>query len=69
LTRRERVNLNSGGSLTIYFDAKQPGMDNETSWVPASEGAFSLYLRCCWSEKAILDVVWALPNVKRVKWN
>jgi hypothetical protein len=58
---------NADGSLTLYFGNKSPGKDKETNWVPAPDGTFSLYIRCYWSEKAILDGSWMPPQVERVK--
>jgi len=53
------------GSLTLYFGAKSPGKDKETNWVPAPNGAFSLYIRCYWSQPAILDGTWKPPQVEK----
>jgi hypothetical protein len=58
---------NADGSLTLYFGNKSPGKDKETNWVPAPDGTFSLYIRCYWSEKAILDGSWMPPQVEKVK--
>jgi hypothetical protein len=32
-----------------------PGKDNETNWLPAPDGPFSLYIRPYWADKVILD--------------
>src|SRR3990172_8645432 len=61
------LKYNPDGSLTLYFAAKSPGKDKESNWVPAPDGTFSLYLRCYWSEQAILDGAWMPPNVEKVK--
>ena len=49
------------------FRREVPGKDKETNWVPAPEGAFSLYIRAYWSEKAILDGTWMPPQGEKAK--
>jgi hypothetical protein len=61
------LKYNPDGSLTLYFGAKSPGKDKESNWVPAPEGNFSLYIRCYWAEKSILDGTWMPPQVEKVK--
>ena len=55
------------GSITLYFQAKSPGKDKESNWLPAPEGSFWLVLRTYGPGKAILDKTWKLPQVKREK--
>jgi hypothetical protein len=55
------------GSLTLYAGAKSPGKDKESNWLPAPEGAFSLYIRAYWAEKPVLDGQWKPPAVARVQ--
>jgi hypothetical protein len=55
------------GSITIYFQAKSPGKDKESNWLPAPEGPFWLVLRTYGPGKPILDKTWKLPPVKRAK--
>ena len=54
------------GSITIYFQAKSPGKDKESNWLPAPEGPFWIVLRTYGPSKAILDNSWKLPPVKQV---
>lgn len=54
------------GSITLYFQAKSPGKDKESNWLPAPEGPFWPILRTYGPSKAILDKTWKLPQVKRV---
>jgi hypothetical protein len=61
------LKYNPDGSLTLYFGAKSPGKDKETNWVPAPDGTFSLYIRCYWSEPAVLDGSWMPPQVEKVR--
>ncbi|MBU4564933.1 MAG: DUF1254 domain-containing protein [Desulfarculus sp.] len=66
-TKSKSLQYNQDGSLNLYFGAKSPGKSKETNWVPAPEGAFSLYLRCYWPEQSVLDGSWLPPNVEKHK--
>jgi len=66
-TKSKSLQFNPDGSLTLYAGAKSPGKDKESNWLPAPNGAFSLYIRAYWSEKAILDGAWMPPQVESVK--
>ena len=66
-TKNKDLKYNGDGSLTLYYGANSPGKDKENNWVPAPAGKFSLYLRCYWSEPAVLDGTWMPPQVEKVK--
>jgi hypothetical protein len=53
--------------LTLYAGAKSPGKDKESNWLPAPNGAFSLYIRAYWADQAVLDGQWKPPVVSRVQ--
>jgi len=55
------------GSITIYFQAKSPGKDKESNWLPAPEGPFWIVLRTYGPGKTILNNTWKLPPVKQVQ--
>ena len=55
------------GSITIYFQARSPGKDKESNWLPAPDGPFWIVLRTYGPGKAILDKTWKVPPVKQVK--
>jgi hypothetical protein len=55
------------GSITIYFQAKSPGKDKESNWLPAPQGPFWLVLRTYGPGKSILDKTWKMPPVKRLE--
>jgi hypothetical protein len=65
-TKNKNLNRNADGSLTLYAGAKSPGMENESNWLPAPQGPFSLYVRCYWGKQPILDGSWKPPVVKKV---
>ena len=54
------------GSITLYLQAKSPGKDKESNWLPAPEGPFWPIMRTYGPGKAILDKTWKLPVIKRV---
>jgi hypothetical protein len=65
-TKNKNLKYNVDGSLTIYAGAKSPDSDKESNWLPAPDGAFSLYIRAYWADKAIIDGSWTPPVVQRV---
>jgi hypothetical protein len=66
-TKDKTLKYNADGSLTLYASAKSPGEDKESNWLPAPEGAFSLYIRAYWADKPVLDGQWKPPVVARVQ--
>ena len=66
-TKSKSLKLNADGSLTLYAGARSPGKDKESNWLPAPNGAFSLYIRAYWAEKPIIDGTWIPPVVATVK--
>ena len=66
-TKSKSLRFNPDGSLTLYAGSASPGTDKESNWLPAPKGAFSLYIRAYWPEKAILDGTWIPPRVEQVK--
>jgi hypothetical protein len=62
-TKNKDLIRNADGSLTIYAGAKSPGPDKEANWLPAPEGAFSLYIRSYGGKEAILDGSWQPPKI------
>jgi hypothetical protein len=54
------------GSITLYFQAKSPGKDKESNWLPTPEGPFWPILRTYGPGKSILDKSYKLPAVKQV---
>ena len=66
-TKNKHLKYNADGSLTLYAGSKSPGKDKESNWLPAPAGTFSLYIRCYWSDKAVLDGTWMPPQVVKEK--
>lgn len=66
-TKNKTLTRNADGSLTLYAGAKSPGAEHEANWLPAPDGAFSLYIRAYWGKQAILDGSWQPPRIEKVK--
>lgn len=65
-TKNKTLKRNADGSLTLYAGAKSPGGDKESNWLPAPDGAFSLYIRAYWGKQGILDGSWKPPLIRKV---
>ena len=56
--------------LRALFQTISPGKDEESNWLPAPNGPFSLYIRAYWSDKAsstargnrLSSLVWSSNN-------
>jgi hypothetical protein len=66
-TKNKNLKYNPDGLLTLYASMQSPGEERESNWLPAPEGTFSLYIRCYWGEKAVLDGSWIPPKIEQVK--
>ncbi len=67
-TKSKQLSNDADGGLTIYVQAQNPGRDEESSWLPAPEGNFSLYIRAYWPDQTIVDNAWSPPTINaRVK--
>jgi len=58
---------NADGSLDLYFQNENPGMDKEANWLPAPKGAFNLTMRLYSPRSEALTGKWTPPPVKRVQ--
>lgn len=65
-TKNKNLKRNPDGTLTLYAGAKSPGPENESNWLPAPDGPFSLYIRAYWGEPAITDGTWKPPAIEVV---
>lgn len=66
-TKSKTLKYEPDGSLTLYAEAKSPGEDKESNWLPAPNGTFSLYLRAYWPEQAILNGQWQPPVIRQMR--
>jgi hypothetical protein len=61
------VSPNADGSLTLFVQNDSPGRDNESNWLPAPAGSFNVFMRLYWPKQDIVDGMWKMPAVERVK--
>ncbi|WP_445170361.1 DUF1254 domain-containing protein [Mycolicibacterium sp. Dal123E01] len=63
-TKSKDLKRNSDGSLTLYAGAKSPGPENDSNWLPAPGGPFSLFIRAYWGKAPIIDGSWKPPAIE-----
>lgn len=63
----DQFKRDADGGLTIYIQNESPGADNESNWLPAPKGPFSVVMRLYWPKKEALDGKWTEPKIVRVK--
>ncbi len=64
---RDRLTFNPDGSLDIYVQAKSPGPDKESNWLPAPKDApFHPTMRLYSPKPEATDGTWAPPGVSRI---
>ena len=62
------LKYNADGSLDIYVQARSPGPDKESNWLPTPpSGAFNLSTRVYQPKKELLDGTYKMPPVRRVQ--
>ena len=62
------LKYNADGSLDIYIQAKSPGADKESNWLPAPpSGMFNLTTRIYQPRQEILDGSYEMPPVTKVE--
>ena len=63
--RTKGVKSDGDGSMTLYIQAKSPGPDKESNWLPAPDGDFFLQMRLYEPAEQVLDGSYRLPQVTR----
>jgi hypothetical protein len=64
---RDKLRLNTDGSLDLYIQAESPGADKEANWLPVAKAPFTLLMRLYSPRGEVLDGSWAPPPVKRAE--
>jgi hypothetical protein len=64
-TKNKTLKSAADGSLTLFVGAKPPASGQESNWLEAPDGDFSLYIRAYWPEEKVLNGQWTPPAVKR----
>jgi hypothetical protein len=55
------------GSIAILISRDKPAGENDSNWLPAPDGLFSLFLRLYQPKEAARDGTWPLPQVVKIK--
>lgn len=63
---RSGLKPDADGGFTIYLQAKSPGPDKLSNWLPAPHGPFFLFLRAYLPEEDIVNQTWQPPKIERV---
>lgn len=61
--RTKGLKTEADGSLTLYIQAKSPGPDRESNWLPAPDGDFFLQMRLYEPTEEVLNGNYQLPQV------
>lgn len=65
---RDDLVYNKDGSLDIYIQAKSPGKDKESNWLPSPDkGELGITIRLYEPEAQALDGRWVPPAIRKVK--
>jgi hypothetical protein len=67
LSQRNKLKVNSDGSVDLYLQKDSPGKEKESNWLPAPAGRFIPMLRLYWPKEtppSIIDGTWKPPKVK-----
>lgn len=64
---RQPLNKNADGSVDIYIQYQNPGMEKESNWLPAPAAPFNLTMRIYWPAEEVLNGNWIPPAVKKAE--
>jgi hypothetical protein len=58
---------NTDGGVTIYLQARSPGGDEESNWLPCpTGGAWFVILRMYRPHHEVVEAAWECPGLRRV---
>jgi len=70
LSARNELKKNADGSVDLYLQNENPGLEKESNWLPTPKGSFIPMLRLYWpkeSPPSIIDGTWKIPAIQQVK--
>jgi hypothetical protein len=60
-----QLKKDSDGGVTLYIQNESPDKENESNWLPAPKGPFTMYMRLYWPKEEALEGRWKAPTLKR----
>lgn len=63
---RDPLKVNSDGSIDLYIQSENPGLEQESNWLPSGKRPFNLTIRLYSPREAILDGSWQPPMVEHI---
>jgi len=60
-----QLKKDSDGGVTLYIQNESPNKENESNWLPAPKGPFTMYMRLYWPKEEALEGRWKAPTLKR----
>ena len=61
-----QLKKDADGGLTLIVQNQSPGKENESNWLPAPKGPFSMIMRLYWPKGEATEGKWRQPALRRV---
>lgn len=65
-TMLSQFNKDGDGGISLLLQNESPGKDNESNWLPAPKGPFSMIMRLYWPKEEALSGKWIVPPLNKV---
>lgn len=65
-TMLSQFNKDADGGISLLLQNESPGKDNESNWLPAPKGPFSMIMRLYWPKEEALNGKWIAPPLNKV---
>lgn len=65
-TMLSQFKKDDNGEITFYLQNESPGKDNESNWLPAPKGPFSMIMRLYWPKEEALNGKWSAPPLIKI---
>ena len=61
-----QFNKDDDGGISLLLQNESPGKENESNWLPAPKGPFSMIMRLYWPKEEALTGKWIAPPLYKV---